>query len=200
MRSTLPAQADDMALALFVGAAHEALDEDLALTMKSVLRGCLSETGNRTSGSPFEYAAHLVAHGEDALNILPMWVSRIVDVNELLFSHLAAIVTQEELRRRPKELWEEIDVFAEWLGVVPGVEELKVTQKNGGFETWVVVSNASEEVRYAIYDLEWELMRRFPHRTFDFHLVDRQGVDLSSVLSFGQGTLTLSIEEGRDAR
>lgn len=90
---------------------------------------------------------------------------------------------------------EEITAFAALLSQIGEVEELRAREIDHDFKTWVVVNNASEETRYAVYAAEWELMRRFPDSVFDFHLLDREGQDLESIITFGDGTLSITVGE-----
>jgi hypothetical protein len=90
---------------------------------------------------------------------------------------------------------EEITAFVALLSQIGGVEELRARETEQGFKTWAVANNASEETRYAVYAAEWDLMRRFPESVFDFHLVDREGEDLDSIITFGDGTLSIPVGE-----
>jgi len=138
--------------------------------------------------------------GEDVFNFILTYTNKVAKVGEICLRRFAELEAEEELAAWRPILYEEIDVLASSLAPISGVEELKVQETKSGFEIWVVVNNASEESRYAIYDVEWELMRRFPDCIFDFHVIDREGMDLSSMVSFGEETLTIAIRRRDYAR
>ncbi len=87
----------------------------------------------------------------------------------------------------------EIEAFAKSVAHISRLEELRVRATSAGFEISLIVNHASERIRYAFYDAEWELQRQFPHCTFDFHLIDRQGMDLSSLVGLDDETVNVPI-------
>lgn len=59
------------------------------------------------------------------------------------------------------------------LSLVPAVESVLVSREAEGVLVWSVVSKASDEIRYRIYDRERLIMDLFPDLSFDFHIIDR---------------------------
>lgn len=191
--STIHHQPDEAAVALLAGRRCNTLYDDLVQ-----IAGRLSvQVGDHTSGyfyaTPLDYPEDFAVEGEGAFDFMPIWTNRFCEASAICFYHLAEVGAEEELAAWRPILHEHIELLAEWLGHIPNVEELRVLETKFGFEIWVIVNNASEEIRYAIYDVEWELMRRFQDYVFDFHLIDRRGMDLSSLATFAEETLTVPI-------
>ena len=197
--STIAVQAGDVAPALLADPKREIYD-DLAAATESLLGSCFVEAGNRTRSAPIGYTVDFWEEFGGSAKVVQECIRMIMKAKDVYLGGFAELRAEEELAAPRTELYEEIDVLAESLAHISGVEELKVRETKWGFETWIVVNNASEESRYAIYDVEWELMRRFPDCTFDFHLIDRDGMDLSSIVSFGEETLTIAIRRRDYAR
>jgi len=155
------------------------------------------EAGDQTTGwhyaSAIDCPADFPLEGEDVFNLILTYTKKVVKVSEICFRGFAEVEAEEEMVVPTPILYEEIEVLARRLAHIPDVEELKAREMRAGFAVWVVVNDASQETRYAIYDAEWELMRQFPGCVFDFHLIDREGMDLSSMVSFDEETLTVSI-------
>lgn len=63
------------------------------------------------------------------------------------------------------------------------LESVYVEVKPWGFECWLISNHSTEDERFRLYDLEWELMELTPDIGFKFHLVDRQGRPLTEVLT-----------------
>jgi hypothetical protein len=63
------------------------------------------------------------------------------------------------------------------------LESIYVRVKAWGFECWVVANHSTEDERFRLYDLEWQLMELTPDVGFKFHLVDRQGRLLTEVVT-----------------
>lgn len=202
MQSAIRTRPEDVALALLASRTCKTFYDNLVPATR--LHSLSAEEGDQTTGwyyaSPLDYPVDFPMEGEDAFNFILTYANKVVKVGEICFHCFAELEAEEELAAPRAELNKEIDVLANWLVHISGVEELRVRETKMGFETWVVVNNASEETRYAIYDVEWELMRRFPDCTFDFHLIDREGMDLSSIVSFGEESLTIAIRRRDYAR
>ncbi len=63
------------------------------------------------------------------------------------------------------------------------IEAVYVKTKPWGFEYWLVANGSTEEIRFSLYDIEWQLMELNPEVGFKFHLVDRQGRALAEVVT-----------------
>jgi len=70
--------------------------------------------------------------------------------------------------------WISMSVFRRMLEGIPSVEKLMARTHGQGLRIWIIVNNSTEEVRYQIYDKEWELMQRFPGLGVTFELIDRE--------------------------
>lgn len=66
---------------------------------------------------------------------------------------------------------------------IRSAEAVYVKAQPWGFEYWIVVNDSSEDERFRLYDIEWELMELYPAVGSKFHLVDRQGQPLADVLT-----------------
>ncbi len=80
-------------------------------------------------------------------------------------------VAKEALMPDP---WISMSVFRRMLEGVPSVEKLMARTHHWGLRIWIIVNNSTEDVRYQIYDKEWELMQRFPGLGVAFDLIDRE--------------------------
>jgi hypothetical protein len=63
------------------------------------------------------------------------------------------------------------------------LESIYVRVEPWGFECWFVTNYSTEDERFRLYDLEWQLMELTPDVGFKFHLVDRQGRLLTEVVT-----------------
>lgn len=63
------------------------------------------------------------------------------------------------------------------------VESVYVKAKPWGFECWLISNSSTEDERFSLYDLEWQLMEQTPDVGLKFHLVDRKGRPLTDVLT-----------------
>ena len=75
------------------------------------------------------------------------------------------------------------DRIAQQMRVLNTMEAVYVKAKPWGFECWLVANQSTEEERFRLYDLEWQLMGATPEKGFKFHLIDRQGQSLEQVLT-----------------
>jgi len=195
MESTFAAAVHDPMPAVLLGRRRETFDKDLVQVFNLLLATCLHQAGDQTSASLLSYAVDIALQGECPADFFSSWARRVSNVNKSYFGYLAEAMVETIPVFAGRELPLQVDAFVERLREIPGVEELRARETNGGFETWVVINDASEETRYAIYDAEWELMRRFPNTIFDCHLIDRHGMDLSSMVTFDAQTITVPVRE-----
>ena len=77
-----------------------------------------------------------------------------------------------------------MSVFRRMLEGIPSVERLMARTHDWGLRIWVIVNNSTEDVRYQIYDKEWELMQRFPGLGVAFDLIDREDRPLEQLVTF----------------
>ena len=78
--------------------------------------------------------------------------------------------------------WVSMSVFQRMLEGIPSVEKLIACAHDWGLRIWVIVNNSTEDIRYQIYDKEWELMQRFPGLGVAFDLIDREDQPLAMLL------------------
>jgi hypothetical protein len=90
-------------------------------------------------------------------------------------------VAKEALRPDP---WISMSVFRRMLEGIPSVERLMARTHDRGLRIWIIVNNSTEDVRYQIYDKEWELMQRFPGLGVAFDLIDREDRPLEQLVTF----------------
>jgi len=89
-------------------------------------------------------------------------------------------VAQEALMPDP---WISMSVFRRMLEGIPSVEKLMARTNDWGLRIWIIVNNSTEDVRYQIYDKEWELMQRFPGLGVTFDLIDRENRPLEQLVT-----------------
>jgi len=89
-------------------------------------------------------------------------------------------VTKEALRPDP---WISMSVFRRMLEGIPSVEKLMARTHDRGLRIWIIVNNSTEDIRYQIYDKEWELMQRFPGLGVTFDLIDREDRPLEQLVT-----------------
>ena len=197
--TTIDAQTEILTRTLLIGSKRKAFHRRMALLCDSLLWSCLYSAGNQTSGSLFEHPIQMAFHGEGATDCLPEWVDKLTEVSERYFRQLGAVEPEQVLA--PEEVRTPIELrpFVERLREIRTVETLRAREIERGYKTWVVVNNASEQTRYAVYRAEWNLMRQFPDVAFDFHLVDREGEDLDSIIAFDDETLSIPVGGARRA-
>jgi len=73
--------------------------------------------------------------------------------------------------------------LAQQVRQLSSLESIYVRVKPWGFECWFVANHSTEDERFRLYDLEWQLMELTPDVGFKFHLVDRQGRLLTEVVT-----------------
>gem|GEM_PF-1612989 len=79
--------------------------------------------------------------------------------------------------------WISMSVFQRMLEGIPSVEKLMARTHDWGLRIWIIVNNSTEDVRYQIYDKEWELMQRFPGLGVTFDLIDREDRPLEQLVT-----------------
>lgn len=82
---------------------------------------------------------------------------------------------------------------------IPSLEVVYVWARPWGFECWLVANQSTEEERFRLYDLEWDLMEQFPDLGFKFNLVDREGKPLSEVVSVEDFDAVIQLSETTNA-
>jgi len=79
------------------------------------------------------------------------------------------------------------------------LESIYVKVKPWGFECWLTSDHSTEDERFRLYDLEWQLMELIPDTGFKFHLVDRQGRPLEQVLTMEPFDAVIALRKAQDA-
>lgn len=79
--------------------------------------------------------------------------------------------------------WISMSVFRRMLEGIPNLEKLMARTHDWGLRIWIIVNNSTEDVRYQIYDKEWELMQRFPGLGVTFDLIDRENRPLEQLVT-----------------
>ena len=105
-------------------------------------------------------------------------------------SHKA--VTKDALVPDP---WACMLVFRRMLAGIPTLEKLLARAQDWGLMIWVIVNNSTEDMRYQIYDKEWELMQRFPGLGVNFHVIDRQDRPLEQLVTLQDIDLQFTFRE-----
>ena len=84
---------------------------------------------------------------------------------------------------RTPDPWISMSVLWRMLEGIPSVEKLMARTHDWGLRIWIIVNNSTEDVRYQIYDKEWELMQRFPGLGVTFDLIDRENRPLEQLVT-----------------
>jgi len=79
------------------------------------------------------------------------------------------------------------------------LESVHVRARPWGFECWLIANHSTEEERFRLYDLEWQLMELTPDVGFKFHLADRRGCPLAQVLTLEPFDATIILRKAQDA-
>jgi hypothetical protein len=87
--------------------------------------------------------------------------------------------------------WACILVFRRMLEGVPTVEKLLARvpwpggqdRQDWDVTIWIIVNNSTEDIRYQIYNKEWELMQHFPGLGVSFDLIDREDEPLEQLVT-----------------
>ena len=91
--------------------------------------------------------------------------------------------------------WISMSVFRRMLEGIPSVEKLMARTHDWGLRIWIIVNNSTEDVRYQIYDKEWELMQRFPGLGVAFDLIDREDQPLEHLMTFQDKDMQFTFQE-----
>ena len=86
-------------------------------------------------------------------------------------------------------------VFRRMLEGIPTVEKLVARAQDWGLTIWTIVNNSTKDVRYQIYDKEWELMQRFPGLGVSFNLIEREDQPLEQLVTLRDIDLQFSFRE-----
>ena len=86
-------------------------------------------------------------------------------------------------------------VFRQMLEGIPTVEKLLARAQDWGLTIWIIVNNSTEDIRYQIYDKEWEFMQRFPGLGISFDLIDRDGRHLEQLITLQDVDLQFALWE-----
>ncbi len=89
--------------------------------------------------------------------------------------------------------------LAKRVGQLTSLESIYVRVKPWGFECWLVANHSTEDERFRLYDLEWQLMELTPDVGFKFHLVDRQGRPLAEVVTLEPFDAAVVLRRTEDA-
>jgi hypothetical protein len=73
--------------------------------------------------------------------------------------------------------------LAQQVSQLTSLESIYIRVKTWGFECWFVANCSTEDERFRLYDLEWQLMEATPDIGFKFHLLDRQDRQLTEVVT-----------------
>jgi hypothetical protein len=93
------------------------------------------------------------------------------------------------------DLWLSMLVFRLMLEGIPTVEKLLAREQDWGLRIWIIVKNSTEDIRYKIYDKEWELMQRFPGLGANFTLIDREDQPLEQLVTLQDIDLQFTFRE-----
>jgi hypothetical protein len=194
-QTTTAAPAENLGRIVLGRSRRSAFNQRTALVWDALVLTCLYSWGNQTSGSPLENPMQIAFRGEGAPGSLALSIEKLLDANQKYFAQLETVEPEQASSIDVIDIPRELRSFVQRLGELPTVEALMAQETDQGFRTWVVVNNASEQTRYAVYRAEWELMQRFPDIPFDLHLIDREGEELDSIITFDDDTLLIAIGE-----
>ena len=130
---------------------------------------------------PTDLAARLRPHYQELVQILE-WGLR--QVERETGSPQAQVVTER---------------VAQQMRHLASLESVYVKVKPWGFECWLISNHSTEQERFHLYDLEWQLMELAPDDGFKFHLVDRRGRPLSHVLTQEPFDAAITLRKAQDA-
>jgi len=128
-------------------------------------------------------------------HVLTWWETASVnalDVRLLPQATSPEAATKEALVPDP---WACILVFRRMLEGIPTVEKLLARAQDWGVTIWIIVNNSTEDIRYQIYDKEWELMQRFPGLGVSFDLIDREDEPLEQLIPLRDIDLQFTFRE-----
>jgi hypothetical protein len=92
-----------------------------------------------------------------------------------------------------------VERMAHRVGHLASLESIYVKTQPWGFECWLISNRSTENERFRLYDLEWQLMELVPDVGFKFHLVDRQGRPLTQVLTLEPFDAVIVLRKIQDA-
>lgn len=73
-------------------------------------------------------------------------------------------------------------VLAQALSQIPEVEYVLLTKEETFLNVWTVIDKLDRSVRHQIYDIEFDIMGKFPELHFDFHAIARRGRPAQTML------------------
>ena len=82
---------------------------------------------------------------------------------------------------------------------VASLESVYIKGRPWGFECWLISNHSTEDERFCLYDLEWQLMELVHDVGFKFHLIDRHGQPLEQVLTLEPPDAIVGLRKKRDA-
>jgi hypothetical protein len=124
------------------------------------------------------------AHEQQRRWRVPAWQESAsvsaLDVRFFLQATSQEAVAKEALLPDP---WACMLVFRRMLEGIPTVEKLLARAQDWGLMIGIIVNNSTEDIRYQIYDKEWDLMQRFPGLGVSFDLIDREDRALEQLVT-----------------
>ena len=96
---------------------------------------------------------------------------------------LLPIERYRELTRRPGGALSEVQALWERLVTIPAVEAVMARRTGNRYMVWTVADRPDERTRELVYWQEWALMEQYPDLDFDFHLLERQGQPLETLVT-----------------
>ena len=79
------------------------------------------------------------------------------------------------------------------------LESIYVRAKPWGFECWLISNRSTEDERFQLYDIEWQLMETATEIGFKFYLIDRQDRPLAQVLTIEPSDAVVSLLKVQNA-
>lgn len=68
------------------------------------------------------------------------------------------------------------------ISIVREVEFVFSTKENDQINLWIIVNNPDRKVRDSLYDIEFDILKKFTNNNFDFHIMYREGKDIKEIL------------------
>jgi len=96
---------------------------------------------------------------------------------------LLPIERYQELVQHSDRALSEVQVFWERLATIPAVEAVMARRTGDRYAVWTVVDRIDDQTRETIYWQEWALMEQYPESDFDFHLLERRGRPLETLVT-----------------
>ncbi len=71
--------------------------------------------------------------------------------------------------------------IASEFSVISDIEYIFLSKEKDSLNVWIIMNNLNREIRDSIYDIEFDILKKFNNIDFDFHVICRENKNISKL-------------------